>query len=352
MTKFRIVTPDAQYADDAVIERRTAGPDVAWSIFRERHQTRDRLPDDVLRAADAIVVWHEMKIDEAFIARLDNCRVIVRAGVGFDHIDLEAAGRAGLPVCNTPDYGTSEVADHAMALMLNFCRGIGSFQNAMMRDPVAGFDSTLAPLMRRIRGTVFGIIGMGRIGTAAALRAKAFGMDVVAYDPYLPRGAEIAIGVQRVESLADLLGGSDVVSVHCPLTDETRNMIDAARLSQMRPHTILINTARGAVVDVPAAIDALKAGVIAGAALDVLPNEPPNAGDAIAREMRTLAGSDLDGRLIVTPHAAWASPESRADARRLSTETAMLYLRSGTLRNLVNADQLKSGRRDWRAPSG
>ncbi len=337
MTEFRILTPDAQYADDAVIERQTAGPDVAWDIFRERHQSRDRLPDAALKAADAIVVWHEMKIDTDFIAKIPNCRIIVRAGVGFDHIDLAAAGRAGIPVCNTPDYGTSEVADHAIALMLTFCRGIGTFQAALKRDPVAGFDSTLAPLIRRVRGTTFGVVGMGRIGTAAALRAKAFGMKVVIHDPYLPRGAEIAVGVERVERLDDLLGQSAVVSLHCPLSAETENLIDAARLAVMQPHAILINTARGGVVDVAAVIAALKAGTIAGAALDVLPDEPPERDGAIAG---ALLGGALDDRLIVTPHAAWSSPESRADARRLSSETAMLYLRNGTLRNLVNGENL------------
>jgi phosphoglycerate dehydrogenase-like enzyme len=341
MSKFRILTPDAQYADDAVIERQAAGPDVAWDIFRERHQSRDRLPDAALKAADAIVVWHEMKIDADFVAKIPNCCVIVRAGVGFDHIDLAAAGRAGIPVCNTPDYGTSEVADHAIALMLTFCRGIGTFQAALKRDPVAGFDSTLAPLIRRVRGTTFGVVGMGRIGTAAALRAKAFGMQVVIHDPYLPRGAEIAVGVERVESLDALLGKSSVVSLHCPLTGETENLIDAARLAAMQPHAILINTARGAVVDVAAVIAALRGATIAGAALDVLPDEPPGKDDAISG---ALAGAALDGRLIVTPHAAWASPESRADARRLSTQTAMLYLRTGKLRNLVNAKQLGARR--------
>lgn len=341
MSKFRILTPDAQYTDDATIERQTAGPDVAWKIFRERHQTRDRLPEAALHDADAIVVWHEMKIDAEFVAKIPNCLIIVRAGVGFDHIDLEAAGQAGIPVCNTPDYGTSEVADHAIALMLTFCRGIGTFQDAMRRDPLTGFDSTIAPLLRRVRGTSFGIIGMGRIGTATALRAKAFGMNVIIYDPYLPRGAEIAVGVQRVESITDLLRQSDVVSLHCPLTEETRNLLEASRFSEMQKNAILINTARGGVVEITALIEALESNKIAGAALDVLPDEPPVDGDAISRAIGALAVSNLNGRLIVTPHAAWASPESRADARRLSTETAMLYLRTGALRNLVNAEYLK-----------
>jgi phosphoglycerate dehydrogenase-like enzyme len=345
MSKFCILTPDAQYADDAIVERQTAGDAAIWSIFREGHQTRELLPDKALRDADALLVWHEMIIDEEFIARIPNCRVIVRAGVGFDHIDLAAAGRAGIPVCNTPDYGTSEVADHAIALMLSLTRGIVSYHDAIKRDPIAGFDSTIAPLLRRIRNTVFGIVGLGRIGTAAALRAKGFGMNVVAYDPYLPRGAEIALGVERVESLSDLLRQSDIVSLHCPLTSETRELINQDTLSEMQAHAILINTARGGVIDIPALIRALKDNTIAGAGIDVLPMEPPSKGDEISRVYANFENSELDGRLIVTPHAAWASPESRADARRLSTETMMLYLQTGELRNLVNKSHLRAERR-------
>ncbi len=341
---FRLLTPDAQYADDAVIERRTAGPDVTWEIFREREQWRRRIPDAALERADALVVWHEVMLDEPFIARLPRCRIIVRAGVGFDHIDIEAAGRAGIPVCNTPDYGTSEVADHAIALLLALRRGIVAYHDALAVDPVGAFDSTRAPDVARLRGRTIGIVGLGRIGIATALRAKAFGMRVVAYDPYLPRGVEIAVGVDRVDAFDALLAVADAVSLHCPLTGETRNMIDARALALMQPHAVLINTARGAIVDIPALIDALKSGRIAGAGIDVLPGEPPGEEDAITAAYRGIGNSELSGRLVMTPHAAWSSAESREDARRLSVETAMLYLRDGVLRNLVNGDFLKTRR--------
>ena len=334
MPRFHLLTPDAQYADDGVIERATAGADVDWQI----HRTADpaAIPAEALATCDAIVVWHAMPIDRTFIAALSRCRIIVRAGVGFDHIDLAAAAEAGIPVCNTPDYGTSEVADHAIALMLALRRGIVAYHEELRADPSANYDNTRAPLVRRLRGRTFGVVGLGRIGTAAALRAKAFGMEVVAYDPYVSRGAEIALGVARVESLGELLAVSDVVSLHAPLTEETRGMFGAAAFRQMKRDAILINTARGAIVDVAALVAALRDGVIAGAGIDVLPVEPPSAGDAIAAAYR--AGDPLiGGRLLLTPHAAWSSPESVADARRLAVETAMLYLREGKLRNLVNA---------------
>jgi phosphoglycerate dehydrogenase-like enzyme len=334
MTRFRLLTPDAQYRDDGIIERRTAGVDVHWDIFRER--TLAGLPAEQLQLCDAIVVWHEMRIDRAFLATLKRCRIIVRAGVGFDHIDLEAAAERGLPVCNTPDYGTSEVADHAIALMLALKRGIVSYHQNLVRDPTAGFNYSLAPLVRRLRGGVFGIVGLGRIGIATALRAKAFGMSVVAYDPLVSRGTEIAIGVDRVESLDELLAASDVVSLHCPLNNETRGMINFEAFKKMKREAILINTARGGLVDIDALIEAIKSDIIAGAGIDVLPVEPLRPGDPLAILYHNRMESLVGDRLVLTPHAAWSSPESVGDARRLAVETAMLYLRDGRLRNLVN----------------
>lgn len=337
--QFHLFTPDAQYTDDAVVERETAGPDFRWTIMRERVPAG--LAGADLESADGVVVWHEMPIGQAFVDRLKSCRIIVRAGVGFDHIDLVVAGRAGIPVCNTPDYGTSEVADHAIALMLAFTRGIVSYHEAFRRDIRAGFDYRAAPLVRRIRGRTFGIVGIGRIGTAAALRARASGMRIVAYDPYVPRGYEIALGIERVESLEALLGQSDVLSLHCPLTEETRNLIDARALAMMKPDAILVNTARGAIIDIPALLEALRAGRLAAAGLDVMPVEPMAPDDPLAQAFAAAQGGDLAHRLLLTPHAAWSSPESAHDARRLATETAVLYLQDGALRNCVNTRWLE-----------
>ena len=191
--------------------------------------------------------------------------------------------------------------------------------------------------MSRLRGRSFGIVGLGRIGIATALRAKAFGMHVLAYDPLVSRGTEIAVGVGRKETLEELLAESDVVSLHCPLTPETRNMINAEALGRMRKDAILINTARGAIVDTDAVLAALRNGTIAGAGLDVLPKEPPDPSDPLAAAFASGLDDLARDRLILTPHAAWSSPESVADARRLAVETAMLFLRDGKVRNLVSA---------------
>lgn len=341
MTRWRILTPDAQYPDDAEVERAAAGPDFTFATCRER--SADRLPPDALAACDGMLVWHEMPVDAALVARLPRCRVIVRGGVGFDHIDLAACGAAGIPVCNTPDYGTSEVADHAIALTLALTRGICSYHDTLRSDPAGRFDFTAAPLVRRVRGTRFGIVGLGRIGTATALRAKSFGFEILAHDPYLPAGQEIALGVRRLDSLGDLLASSDVVSIHCPLTPETRALIGAEAFRRMQPHAVLINTARGAIVDIDALHAALKADRIAAAALDVLPQEPPAAVHPLIADYHATPDW-LRHRLILTPHAAWYSPESREDARRLSAQTLVRYLRDGQLRNCVNREHLTAPR--------
>lgn len=340
---FQILTPDAQYADDAVVERRTAG-----DLFRfEIHRLHDaaEIPEAGLAGCDGLLLWHEVTITEELVARMPRCRAIVRAGAGFDNIDLAAAGAAGIAVANTPDYGTSEVADHAIALMLSLTRGTARYHEVLSADPIGGFDVTAAPLVRRIRERTLGIVGLGRIGTATALRAKAFGMRIAAYDPYLPRGQEIAVGVERVDRLEDLLGQSDIVSVHTPLTEETRHMIDARALAAMRPQAILVNTARGAIIDIDALHDALKQGTIAGAALDVLPVEPPP--DPLPPLIRAYADREgwLAGRLVLSPHAAWGSPESAEDVRRKSVETLVAHLRDGELRNCVNLEFLDRARR-------
>jgi phosphoglycerate dehydrogenase-like enzyme len=338
---FTILTPDAQYPDDAVVERQVAGKGVEFLV----HRTRDpaAIPLEHVAACHAFLVWHEMKIDQTLIEKAKKCRIIVRAGVGYNQINLEDAAAAGIPVCNTPDYGTSEVADHAIALLLSLARGIPEFQEQMRRDICVPWRYPETACMRRIRGATIGLVGIGRIGTATALRAKAFGLNVVAYDPYVSRGTEIALGVRRVESLDALLRISDILSLHCPLTPETEGLMNAAAFNVMKPGVLFINTARGPIVDNGALCQALRSGKVAGAALDVLPSEPPSPDEPLIREF--LRQDDwLKGRLLLTPHGAWNSPESRHDARRLSTETVMGYLVEGKLRNLVNGDLLARSR--------
>jgi len=336
--RFRILTPDAPYSDGGTVEKEAAGPDYDFDVHGE--DSASAISDESFARADALLVWHKLPIDSTVIPKLSNCRIVMRAGVGYDHIDLEACGAAGLPVCNTPDYGTAEVADHAIALTLALKRGLLFYHDRLRRDPVGSFRPDGAPGMTRHRGQVFGIVGLGRIGTAAALRAKAFGFRVMAYDPFIPAGQQIAVGVERCGSLKDLLGQADVVSVHAPLTPETQGMIGQDALAAIKPGAFLVNTARGAIVDANAVLAALKENRLAGAALDVLASEPPDVDDPLIKAY-SADEEWLSGRLLLTPHAAWFSDESCHDARRLSTERMAAFLESGRLDCCVNAEFLK-----------
>jgi phosphoglycerate dehydrogenase-like enzyme len=334
---MRILIPDAIYPGEPDVEQAVCPPGTV--IDQRRGLTPADIPDEAWRACDAVVIWQVMNLRAETIAKLDTCRIIVRAGVGFDGIDLAAAAKKGIAVCNCPDYGTTDVADHAIALYLALSRGIGFFQDALRADVAKGWDWTAPPLIGRVRGRCFGVIGMGRIGTAAARRARGLDMPVLFYDPYVPDGQELALGFERTRHLEDLLDRADIVSLHTPLTDETRHMINAMAFARMRREAILINTARGAVVDIDALYEALKSGRIAGAGLDVLPEEPPDPNHPLIRAFRANEPW-LAGRFLLSPHAAFFSEAGMADLRRKPVETAVAYLTEGKLRNCVNREML------------
>ena len=342
MPAMMVLLPDALFEDDAGIERDVLGG--AADILVHRELVADRISDGDWQRAEALIVYYGVPIDGPLVERLDSCRILVRAGVGYDHIDIAACGARGIPVCNVPDYGTTEVADHAIALMLALARGLVSYHARLLADPHAGWHWSGAPLVRRLRGGTFGIVGMGRIGTATSRRARALDMDVCFYDPYLPDGTELGLGCRRVDSLQALLATSDVVSLHCPLTPDNRNMIDAAALGVVKPEALLINTARGGLVDLGALETALRDGHLTGAALDVLPEEPPDPEHPLIQAFRRREPG-LDGRLLLTPHVAWFSPSGRADLRRKSAETVRDFLLAGRLRNCVNQATLQAAER-------
>ena len=328
-----ILYPDAQFTGDPEIETAIFGSRAILHIYRAR--TAEEIPAKLWRECDATVCYHDVRIDEDRIREMKRCRQIVRAGVGFDQIDVSACAVKGIPECNTPDYGTTDVADHAIAMMLALARGIVTYHEQLRQDPLGGWNFMAAPTVRRLAGQAFGVVGLGRIGTAVALRAKAFGMDVVFYDPFRESGVELALGIRRVDSLSALLCQADVITLHVPLTEETRNLFDATAFSLLRPGALLINTARGPVVDTEALLHALLSGQLAGAALDVLPTEPPRPDDPLIVAWQD-GRSDLHRRLILSPHAAFYGSSSLRDVRGKSAKVAVDYLLNGNLRNCVN----------------
>jgi C-terminal binding protein len=283
--------------------------------------------------ADALIVYHCMSIGRATLDRLQRCRLIVRGGVGVDNVDHAYARTLGIAVANVPDYGSEEVADSAIGMILSLTRGI-SFLNSRLRDHEGEWGPSHVKPLRRLRGRRCGIVGLGRIGTATALRAKALGLEVLFYDPYRPDGYDKALGIRRAESLTELLEQVNILSLHCPLTDETRHLIDAAAIERMPMGSYLVNTSRGAVVDTSAIPDAIASGRLAGAAIDVLQREPP-VDDPMIRAWRDPE-HPAHHRLIVNPHAAFYSEEGLTDTRVKSAQACRRLAEGAPLRNVVN----------------
>ncbi|MEO1103500.1 MAG: C-terminal binding protein [Pseudomonadota bacterium] len=335
---MHILIVDPQFEGPADIERAAAGPEPTITIWQTPQS--GPVPTEVFAACDALINCRSRHpVTAEVVAKMPRCRIVAQAGVGFNHIDLEACTARGIPVCNTPDYGTTEVADHALALALDLTRGISAY-DAKLRARAMGWQARDLKTIRRLRGASFGVLGMGRIGTAAALRAKAFETEVAFCDPYLAPGIEKAFGFRREASAEALLASCDIVSVHTPLTEETAGIIGEASLEAARPGLVLVNTSRGGTMDLDAVEAALRDGRLGGAGLDVLPQEPPDYAHPL---MQAFAASEpwLDGRLVITPHAAFYSPDSLRDMRRIATETVMNYLREGRVRSCVNEALLR-----------
>lgn len=274
-----------------------------------------------LAQADAVMVGTGIRLGPELIDGMQRCRIIVRYGIGVDNVALEAARRRGIVVANVPDYCVDEVADHALALMLAVLRRVVP-AHRVVRD--GRWDVTVMAGVRRLRELTLGVVGFGRIGRTVGTKASALGMRVVAYDPWVPAEAIRSAGAQPV-SLDELLAQADVVTLHCPLTPETRHLLGAAQLARMKPTAYLVNTSRGELVDADALAEALQSGRLAGAALDVLPQEPPPAGHPLL---------SLDN-VVVTPHVAWYSEDSLVELRTKAAQQVREVLLGGSARYRV-----------------
>ena len=335
---MKILCANWQAADDAELERKHY-PDIELILARSTNEKAADLDPGVCMTVDAVINYSPTHNVAAPPSAFPKARIAVRSGVGFDNIDTAGWGARKIPACNVPDYGTTEVADHAIALMLALTRGTSSYAAAIAANGPGGWHFSKAPLIRRHKGATFGVIGLGRIGLAAARRAAAFDMKVIFYDPHLLSGVDLSTGYERVHSLAELMARSDVASVHTPLSDETRKLLGAEAFAAAQPGLVLVNTARGPIVDLDALEAAIRQGTVAGAGLDVLPSEP---GDLEHRLIRGWRNGEawIANRLIVTPHAAFYSPASMVDLRLKSIEVVHAYLAEDRLTNCVNAEYL------------
>ena len=330
---FTVLYPEKLYADDST-ERRIFGPEVNVQV-RDTQELRE-LSDADCASADGLMILRQ-SVQEADLARFTKLRCVVRMGVGYDKIDRKAANARQVTVCNVPDYGTTEVADHAIALTMALRRGLLLHHDWQRQPNGAPWKAVFDPMIRRTGALTFGVIGQGRIGTAAALRAKALGYRVVFFDPYRPNGAELSIGVHRALTLEDLLRQTDTLSIHAPLTPETNRMIGARELALLPKGAVVINTARGPIIDIDALAAALKSGHLSGVGLDVIPVEPP--ADPLPELVRAYRAHEkwTEGRLIITPHSAFHTPEAWDDIRTKGAETMRAFI-AGKPQNVITPE--------------
>lgn len=285
------------------------------------------------KEVDALLVWHWI-VDSATAQVLDRCKIVVRYGVGYDRVDIKALSKRDIIFCNTPDYGTEEVADSACAMILGLQRKITAYDRAC-RYYKEGWQVNVLKPIKRTSETTLGLIGVGRIGTAVVNRMKAFGYKIIGYDPYQPSGHEKAVGYVRANALDDLLEQSDIISLHCPLTDETRGMVDSHFFKKMKAGASIVNTARGEIfADLTCLEEALRSGHLAAASLDVLPAEPPPKDHSLTQSW--LQDEEwIRGRFLINPHAAFYSERALYEDRFKCAETARLFLVDGKMRNRI-----------------
>jgi D-3-phosphoglycerate dehydrogenase len=276
---------------------------------------------DELADADGVLNLRS-DVDGQLLERMDDCRIVARYGIGVDNVDVEAATKRGIYVTNVPDYCQEEVATHALSLLLSLYRGITRY-DASVAD--GEWDRDVVTPIHRLSTQTLGVVGFGAIGRAVADRATARGVDVVTSDPFVDEATAANHGAELVP-FEDVLERADAVTIHSPLTDDTRGMVDAAAFERMKSSAVLVNVARGPVVEGDALRGALDAGQIAGAGLDVFPDEPPAEDDPLRDHERVVA----------TPHVAWYSEEANAERRRTAAENVRAVLNGERPENAVN----------------
>ena len=326
---FKIVITD--YIEQPDIEYEVLGNDVDIICLCENNEKEF---SDIIEDADILMAWHA-EITKYTINRLKKCKAIMRIGSGYDNVDIVFAREQGIPVTNVPDYGTHEVADTTCSMILALARGL-SMYNHLSKHYVSGWQENFIPELKRMGNHNLGIIGMGRIGTAVGLRMKAFNIDIAFYDPYVVEGYEKSLGVKRLSSLIDLLSFASIISINTPLNEETINMVNQDFINKMNPGSILINTARGKIVESLSVIyEALDIGKLAGVGLDVLPVEPPSNNELLIKVWKN-PDNPLSSKIIITPHTAFYSETAWNEMRFKAAKNACDILSGSEPKNVIN----------------
>lgn len=312
---------------DSVFPNLDPARQVLSQIGAELTLSPDKSPESIVnvaRNADAVLVTYA-KITADMIKQMPRVRVISRFGIGVDNVDLAAATAQGIVVTKVPDYCIDEVSDHAVALMLAIGRKIGFADNLVQKGR---WEMPAVVPIHRLRGSVVGLAGFGRIPQLVVPKVQAFGMKVVAYDPFVPAHVFSSLNVEQVD-FQQLLKVSDYISVHTPLLPETKGLFNAAVFRQMKKSAYIVNTARGPVIDEDDLAKALDAGEIAGAALDVMTQEPPGNSPLLGRP-----------NVIITPHTSFYSEESLVELQTKAAQEVVAVLQGRPPRNPVNPEVL------------
>lgn len=346
---FTIIQADGLYQEDAFEQdhfKPAQGQDYTfeyiqcdlWPTGSPTPKTWSDLPLDLRNRVNGILTL-KMSMTASDVALFPSLKVVVRMGVGYDRLDRTALAAAGVAVCNVPDYGTNEIADHAIALTLSLRRGVLLHHEHQRYNPPAPWMYIDTPLVARIQKATMGIIGMGRIGAAVALRAKAFGWNVLFYDPYVANGLDKTLQIERTRDIKEVFRRASTLSIHCPCTRETRGMITYDLLKLLPRGAVFVNTARGECVDLDGVERCLKEGIISGAGLDVLPEEPIPEDNVHPLIQAYRRKEDwLVGRMVLTCHTAFFSAQSFVDIREKSAETMKFALIDGLPYNLITPD--------------
>lgn len=320
-TRFKVIITDNDHGFITQEESVFAGTECELTLL-QLHDEQSVI--DACADADGLISQYA-PISAKVIPHLKKCRIFSRYGVGYDTINVKAATEAGIMVANVPDYGTEEVAMHALSLSLELYRGLG----VCNRSVHAGeWEYRVAEPVKEALNTTVGVFGTGRIGSSFAAKAHALGFKVLACDKIAER---IPAFARRVD-VDTLLQESDIISVHCDLNEDTRHIFNDASFARMKKGVVFVNTARGGVVEEAALIRALEGGRFRGVGLDVLEKEPPTPGGALTSF----------SNVILTPHIAWYSVESRIRLKQRTAENVLMALRGQITPYLVNPDVLHS----------
>jgi D-3-phosphoglycerate dehydrogenase len=327
--KLKVVVTDYIEPNHDWEKEQMAKADIEFAAYQLKFAPEAELLDKI---ADAdVLVVNMRKMDEPVLSKLKNCKLLIRHGIGYDNIDVPGCTKHGIQFAYQPDYCKEDVAEHAIALLFACARKVPQSRR-VLEQAAASRQWDFSPIfpLYRLDGKTVGIVGFGRIGSRVYRKLRTFGFKFLVCDPYISAEAKKQLEVPLVD-LEALCRNSDYITLHTPLSNETRHLINAKTIEWMKPTAWLINTSRGPMVDAPALVEALKRKRIAGAALDVFDVEPPPADDPLFK---------LDN-VILTPHLGWASDEAAWEIRRSIVDDILAFAAGKPARCVVNKEVLK-----------